>query len=286
MPKKINRSVLSIRLDEEAVKAVDLLVESGLEPNRSRAVAHFVKVGVQASQDLLVRARKQADNLQHLRNEMLEAVKSRDISKVAELMDRDASLVHAADQKGETPVLLATFLRASDIKELLLRNGMGRLNVFEAAAVGYIPRLKELLDHSPKLANEYNYDGFPLLSLAAHFGNAEAVALLLNRGADVNARSRDGSLDNLAIHATIFGGYGEIVELLLDQGADVHARCHGKLRDGYNVLHVAAYFDRVELIDLFLTHGADKEATNAVGQTPFDLAQSLGHTDSADKLLP
>lgn len=284
MPKKKNTAVLSIRLDDEAVKAVDLLVESGLEANRSRAVAHFVSVGVQASHDLLLRAREQADNLQRLRNEMFEAVKLRDIGKVAELIDRDASLINTSNQKGETPVLLAAFLRANDIKELLLQKGLGKLTVFEAAAVGYTSRLKELLDQSPELVNSYSFDGFPLLSLATHFGNSEAVELLLERGAAIHARSRDGSLNNLVIHATIFGGYGHLVDLLMQKGADIHATCEGELRDGFNVLHVAAYFDKPLLIEKFLGYGAEKTATNAIGQTPYELALSLGHTASAELL--
>lgn len=284
MSKKKNTAVLSIRLDEEALKAVDLLVESGLESNRSRAVAHFVHVGVQASQELLLRAREQADNLQRLRNEMLEAVKLRDIGKVEELITRDATLINASNQKGETPVLLAAFLRANDIKELLLQKGLGKLNVFEATAVGYASRLRELLDHSPDLINSYGYDGFPLLSLAVHFGHSEAVELLLSRGADVHARSRDGSLNNLAIHASIFGGYGHLVDLLIQNGADIHAVCEGELRKGFNVLHVAAYFDQSPLVRKLLDYGADKTAVNAAGQTPRELALSLGHTACAELL--
>ncbi|GBF74247.1 hypothetical protein PA598K_02582 [Paenibacillus sp. 598K] len=284
MPKKKTSSVLSIRLDQEAMKAVDLLVESGLESNRSRAVTHLVQVGIQASHDLLLRAREQADNLQRLRREMLEAVKLRDIGKVSELIGRDAALAEAGDQKGETPLLLATLMRANDIKPLLLENGMGKLNVFEAAAIGYIPRLEELLDYAPELVHEYNYDGFPLLSLAAHFGHGEAVELLLDRGADLHARSRDGSLDNMAIHAVIFGGYGELLDLLVARGADIDARCEGKLRNGYTVLHVAAYFDQVSIIDRLLAYGADQTLCNAEGQTPHALALSLGHIASAERL--
>ncbi|MFC3746630.1 ankyrin repeat domain-containing protein [Paenibacillus sp. GCM10012306] len=284
MPKKKSTAVLSIRLDEEAIKAVDLLVESGLESNRSRAVAHFVNMGVRASHDLLVRAREQADNLQRLRNEMFEAVKLRDIDKVAELIHKDVSLVNASNQKGETPVLLATFMRANDIKELLLQNGAGKLNVFEAAAVGYSSRVKDLLDRSPELLNSYSHDGFPLLSLAAHFGNTETVELLLSHSVDIHARSRDGSLNNMAIHATIFGGYGHLVDLLIEAGADIHAKCEGELRKGFNVLHVAAYFDNVPLIEKFLSYGADMTETNANGETPYELAISLGHTASANLL--
>ncbi|WP_165861350.1 ankyrin repeat domain-containing protein [Paenibacillus paeoniae] len=284
MPKKKSTAVLSIRLDDEALKAVDLLVESGLESNRSRAVTHFVNMGIRASHDLLVRAQEQADNLQRLRNEMFEAVKLRDIGKVAELIDKDASLVNASNMQGETPVLLAAFMRANDIKELLLQNGAGRLNVFEAAAVGYSLRVRELLDKSPALLNSYSHDGFPLLSLATHFGNTETVELLLSRGVDVNARSRDGSLNNTAIHATVFGGYGHLVDLLIKGGANIHAKCEGELRRGFNVLHVAAYFDHAPLIEKFLSYGADKTEKNDNGETPYELAISLGHTASAELL--
>ncbi|MFC3802610.1 ankyrin repeat domain-containing protein [Cohnella sp. GCM10012308] len=285
MPKKKSTAVLSIRLDDEVLKAVDLLVESGLESNRSRAVAHFVNVGVRASHDLLVRAREQADNLQRLKNEMFEAVKHRDIDKVAELIHRDASLVNVSNPQGETPVLMAVLLRANDIKELLLRNGAGRLNVFEAAAVGYSSRVKELLDQSPQLMNAYSHDGFPLLSLAVQFGSTETVELLLERGVDIHARSRDGSLNNKAIHATVFGNYGHLVDLLMAYGADIHALCEGELRKGFNVLHVAAYFDKAELIRKFLGYGADKTVRNASGETPYELALSLGHAASAELLL-
>ncbi|RUS47358.1 ankyrin repeat domain-containing protein [Cohnella sp. AR92] len=284
MPKRKSTAVLSIRLDDEVLKAVDLLVESGLESNRSRAVVHFVNVGVRASRDLLVRAREQADNLQRLKSEMFEAVKHRDIDKVAELIHRDASLVNASSPQGETPVLMAALLRANDIKELLLQNGAGRLNVFEAAAVGYNSRVEELLNQSPQMLNSYSHDGFPLLSLAVHFGNTETVELLLSRGVDVHARSRDGSLNNKAIHATVFGGYGHLVDLLMEHGADIHAKCEGELRKGFNVLHVAAYFDKAPLIEKFLGYGADKTEKNANGETPYELAVSLGHTASAELL--
>ncbi|ULL16303.1 ankyrin repeat domain-containing protein [Paenibacillus sp. H1-7] len=283
MPKKKNSVVISTRLDDQSLKAVDLLVESGLETNRSRAVSHLVAKGIQASEDLLRKAQALADHVQQLRNEMFEAISHNNVEKVTELLRQDSSLVNVSNSKGETAVLIATYLRANEIKELLIEQG-AELNIFEASAVGNTARVKELLEQTPHWISAYGPDGFPPLSMAAHFDNEETVKLLLELGADVNARSQDGNLNNMAVHAAIMGNYEHIIQLLIRYGADVNARCEGKLRAGYTALHVASYFGRESLIELFLKHGADKSVWNADGETPYELALNKGHLLSAELL--
>lgn len=283
MARKKPSVVISIRLDDIALKAVDLLVDSGLETNRSRAVSHFVNVGIQSSEELLRRAQLLADNVQRLRNEMIEAVKVNNVAKVAELLHQDSTLVNASNSKGETAVLMAAYMRANEIKELLLNNGV-ELNIFEAAVVGNTARVKELLEHHPDLISAYSPDGFTPLSMAAHFGNEETVKLLLDLGADVNARSKDGNLNNTVIHAAIMGNYEHIIQMLIQHGADVNAKCEGRLRLGYTALHVAAFFGRDSLIRIFLDNGADKRAKNADGETPYELALAKGHLTSSSLL--
>ncbi|HEX7957119.1 MAG TPA: ankyrin repeat domain-containing protein [Pyrinomonadaceae bacterium] len=59
------------------------------------------------------------------------------------------------------------------------------------------------------------------LMLAAFRGDAAGVVNLLERGADVNARDKDG---DTALMFAAFKGHGLIVALLLQYGANVYAR--------------------------------------------------------------
>jgi ankyrin repeat protein len=280
MPSKNKSVVLSIRLDDISLKAVDLLVESGLESNRSRAVSHFVNIGIQSSVELLKKAQHLADHVHALRNEMVEAVKINNLDKVTELINRDSTLVNASNSNGETAILMAAYYRANEIKELLINNG-AELNIFEASAVGNTPRVNELLKQSPELIGSYSPDGFTPLGLASHFGNEETVQFLLDQGTDINARSKDGNLNNMAIHAAIAGNHEHVARTLIYNGADVNVKCEGKWRLGYTPLHVAGYFGRDSIIKMLLQNNADTTVTNDQGETPYEIAIIQGHQESA-----
>ena len=59
--------------------------------------------------------------------------------------------------------------------------------------------------------------GRPALVEAAHRGQADAVSLALNAGADINAKDRQGAT---ALVRAAAGGHTAVVELLLKSGAD------------------------------------------------------------------
>ncbi len=79
-----------------------------------------------------------------------------------------------------------------------------RLNVFEAAAFGDLDRLTELLAEDPELVGVMSGDGFTPLHLAAFFGQADAVRLLLARGAAVD-RNGTGWMTGTPLHAAASG---------------------------------------------------------------------------------
>jgi len=156
----------------------------------------------------------------------------------------------------------------SDLLEALYRGQSNRvdellagdpeLDVFEAAAVGRTDRLRTLLDEDPARANAFGDDGFHPLGLACFFGHVEAARLLLERGADVNALSRNEHIQTAAIHAaaaakgTDEATRYELVELALEHGADPDLPQGG----GFRAIDAARQNGDRRVESLLLEHGA------------------------------
>ncbi len=94
-------------------------------------------------------------------------------------------------------------------------------DIWAAAFTGNTEALKQALADGAD-PNAINLEfGSTLLSTAAVMGHTAAVAMLLEHGADINAKSRDGGT---ALHAAAFFGHTEAVKLLLEKGADTTIR--------------------------------------------------------------
>jgi ankyrin repeat protein len=138
-----------------------------------------------------------------------------------------------------------------------------RLTVHEAAALGHTDRLRELLDEDPSRADEFGDDGFHPLGLASFFGHVDAARLLLERGADVNALSRNEHIKTAAIHAAAASeGKGEdvryeLVKLALEHGADPNLR-QGGGDEGFRAIDAARQNGDTRVEQLLLAHGAQR----------------------------
>jgi uncharacterized protein len=132
------------------------------------------------------------------------------------------------------------------------------LDVFEAAAFGRTDRLRELLDEEPSRANAFGADGFHPLGLACFFGHVDAARLLLERGADVNALSRNERIQTAAIHAAAASEVKdeatryELVKLALDHGADPSLQQGG----GFRAIDAARQNGDERIEQLLLERGA------------------------------
>ena len=154
-----------------------------------------------------------------------------------------------------------------------------RLSIFEAAALGRTPRIRQLLDTDPALVNAWAPDGHTPLGLAAFFADAATVTLLLDRGADVHAAARN-EMKVQALHAAVASRRAETVAILIARGADVNARQQA----GYTPLMGAAGAGRADLVDRLLAHGADATLRAEDGKTAAAYAREHGHQQLADRL--
>jgi len=139
------------------------------------------------------------------------------------------------------------------------------------------PEITKLLLQSPRLdANKrsVDYDAFgewertPLI-LAAYMGQAEAVELLLQRGAKVNARDRTDRVPeargNTALIKAAQRAHTEVIRVLLAQGKGIEVDAQTK--DGETPLWFVVEAEDLEAVKLLHDHGAKINHTNNFGSS-------------------
>jgi ankyrin repeat protein len=209
----------------------------------------------------------------------LDLVKRGDTQEIADWVKDDAQIAESRDAQGVSALLWAVYSGQTLVRDFL-RSGL-ELDLAEAAAVGDVTRLRELLGSDRPLAeeraNNRSADGWPLLHLAAAFADRETVMTLLDAGADVRQVSKT-PMRNQALHALLaLSKNAEVTRLLIERGADVNAAQTA----GYRPLHQAAVAGREDLVQLLLDAGADKTARCDRGKTPAEYAAERGHAAAA-----
>ena len=114
---------------------------------------------------------------------------------------------------------------------------------------------------------------------AAYTEKSSVIELLLDRGADINARDINSFTP---LHRAARDNKGPaVIELLLDRGADISAR-----GGGGTPLHVAAAFnEEPAVIKLLIDRGADINARGVDGVTPLHLATGNNKEAAVIELL-
>jgi len=139
-----------------------------------------------------------------------------------------------------------------------VRTGTGETPLHYAATFGSTESVRLLLEHGANPNARNNAEATPLI-----YGtyNLDKARLLVEKGADVNAHARNG-ITPLMVAASVHGNV-ETVRYLLDHGADAKA-----LRDnGGDALQVAALKSETEAVRLLLAKGADAHRADASGVT-------------------
>ncbi|HWY44736.1 MAG TPA: ankyrin repeat domain-containing protein [Candidatus Sulfotelmatobacter sp.] len=207
-----------------------------------------------------------------------DAIRAGDLAAVRALLDQDPALLTAKNAQSQSAVLFSIYNHQKEVRDLLLSRGVP-LELHEAAAAGDVARVKELVEKDASLAKGFSPDGFPILALAAVFGQFEVTKYLHEKGGDVNAAATNGSGYN-ALTGAVTSGHTKIVKWLLENGADPNYR----YANNYSPLLTAAANGHLEILKLLIAHGADLHAKTNDGKTALAFAEERKHGAVADYL--
>ena len=163
--------------------------------------------------------------------------------------------------------------------DIEIKNGNGRSPLHTTSCFGKLGTVKMLVRAGAGVRVADN-DGDTCLMLAAYFGHTETVRYLVGLpDVEVNYAANDDSF--IALHCAVQEGHADVVEVLIDAGADIDA----KTSDACTPFHYACEDGKLTILKMLLKAGANVCATYNDGDTCLKAASGNGHTETVRYLV-
>ncbi|MHC9538523.1 MAG: ankyrin repeat domain-containing protein [Vulcanimicrobiota bacterium] len=227
--------------------------------------------------------------------------------------------INKADRYHVSPLSLALIDEKKRMAEYLKKYGAvealeGAGEILKAAEEDNVDKAEILLSRNAGLIDVRDWNLSTLLIVSSFYGSRKMVELLLNNGADINAKSkyyepvpsamtplawalfeRDTDMAELLIRKgadpnekswhgitplewAIGGKDQEIVEMLISAGAHLNGR-------DSHAISEAISLDDISMVEYLLDKGTDVNGMNSIGNSPLDDAVSYGNRDIAKLLI-
>ena len=222
-----------------------------------------------------------------------------EILNVAQLLLNNGAEVHRRDKDSETPLHLVirrnSFGFVSKFARILLEHGADA-NAKSVKGVTplhilspryfedeHIVNLAQLLFDNGAEVNSPDNDNVTPLHLAINHNQFMLARLLLERGADANVENNEGKTPFHILSQSYIEDEGIVVNfalLLKNHGAEVDTRD----KANRTPLHLAIRRNRSMLVEILLENGADLNAENNEGMTPFQILVEKNTNDDSNLL--
>ena len=213
------------------------------------------------------------------------------IKKLIESKSLDVNYNLEIDEYSKsTPLIQAIKYKQTDIINYLLENNAD-VNLKEELT-GFTPlmasfhdiTITELLIEKGADIEARNVDGINALVYAVSLNDEEMVKFLLEKGADANTvceiENEHTDIASTPLMNAAYRGNTNIINMLLENGADINYTTDF----GMTALMYAASFNQFEAAKVLLENNADTSITDEYGRTALDLAKSEDYKDIVELL--
>jgi len=238
-------------------------VKKRLQYSRKRLKERMIRM----VKDTLYENRPSKDDQFSDKVQLFNTVELCEIEKVKELISKDHSLINAKNDKGQTPLHIASYYGYKDVMQYLLTNSAdvdvkdkdGRTSLHLLVERDNTPDVAEILIEKGANINATDSLGLTPLILAMESYDEILARYLISKGAEVD------------IHSAVFLVLVDhLKSILKDDPSQINARIKGGSYFS-TPLHVAVSMLNVAMVKLLLEYGADINVTDDEGHTPLHI---------------
>jgi len=195
-----------------------------------------------------------------------------DVAGIEAAVEAKPDVVKSKDDSGRVPLHWAVSRGHVDMsgwllgltKDVDIEDDAGWTPLIIASSAGHTEIVQMLIEKGADV-NQVTSEGRSSLLYAASKGRANIVTMLTQKGADVNKADKLGATP---LHRASGPGHSDIVKMLLSLDETI-VDCQD--RYGNTALHTACEEERVEVCQLLISHGANREIQNRDEKTPLQL---------------